>query len=64
MVRTLAALEELPRDHTLVQINVRTPRFLLPQLEERGFEYEVREQAQDLVRVFIRHSGGPAGGTG
>lgn len=56
MVRTLAALESLPRGDTLVQINVREPRFLLPQLEERGFEYEVREQAEDLVRVFIRHA--------
>ncbi|MFP4623313.1 MAG: DUF2249 domain-containing protein [Gemmatimonadota bacterium] len=57
MVRTLAALDTLPRDHTLVQINVREPKFLLPQLAERGFEYEVREQAEDLVRVFIRRAG-------
>jgi uncharacterized protein (DUF2249 family) len=56
LVRTLAALEEMPRDHTLVHINVREPKFLLPQLEERGFEYEIREQAEDLVRVFIRHT--------
>lgn len=55
MVRTLAALESLPPGDTLVQINVREPRFLLPQLEERGFVYEIREQAEDLVRVFIRH---------
>jgi uncharacterized protein (DUF2249 family) len=56
MVRTLAALETLPADHTLVQINVKEPRFLLPQLAELGFEYEVREQASNLVRVFIRHA--------
>jgi uncharacterized protein (DUF2249 family) len=56
MVRTLAALETLPRGHTLVQINVREPRFLLPRLEEEGFTWEVREQAEDLVRVFIRHA--------
>lgn len=61
MVRTLAALEALPRDGTLVQLNVRVPQFLLPLLEERGFTYEVREQAPDLVRVFIRHRSGPAG---
>src|SRR5690606_23171395 len=41
---------------TLLHINVRVPRFLLPRLEERGFTYEVREQAPDLVRVFIRRS--------
>jgi uncharacterized protein (DUF2249 family) len=56
MVRTLAALESLPRGHTLVQINVKEPRFLLPQLTERGFVYEVRAQGPDLTRVFIRHA--------
>lgn len=56
MVRTLAALEELSAGHTLVQINVRVPRFLLPQLRERGFTFEVREQEPGLVRVFIRHA--------
>ncbi|MGH7506723.1 MAG: DUF2249 domain-containing protein [Longimicrobiales bacterium] len=56
MVRTLTALESLPPGGTLLQINVRVPRFLLPQLEERGFTYEVREQAPDLVRVFIRRA--------
>lgn len=55
MVRTLEALERLARGETLVQINVRVPRFLLPRLEERGFAYEIREQDGDLVRVFIRH---------
>ena len=54
VVRTLAALEELPPGGTLVQLNVRVPQFLLPRLEERGFTYEIREQAPDLVRVFIR----------
>jgi uncharacterized protein (DUF2249 family) len=56
MVRTLAALETLPPDHTLVQINVKEPRFLLPQLAERGFDYEVREQGPQLVRTFIRRA--------
>ncbi len=55
MMRTLAALEELPATGTLVQLNVRIPQFLLPLLEERGFTYEVREQEPGLVRVFIRH---------
>ena len=55
MMRTLAALEELPVGATLLQINVRVPQFLLPMLGERGFTYHVREQEQDLVRVFIRH---------
>jgi len=54
MMRTLEAAERLPAGGTLVQINVRVPQFLLPQLEARGFTYEVREQGPDLVRVFIR----------
>ena len=58
MLRTLAAAEQLPPGGTLVQINVRVPQFLLPQLEERGFTYEVREQEPDLVRVFIRRRAG------
>jgi uncharacterized protein (DUF2249 family) len=58
MLRTLAALETLERGQTLVQLNVKEPRFLLPQLEERGFVYEVREQEPGLVRIFIRHAKG------
>jgi uncharacterized protein (DUF2249 family) len=58
MARTLAALDELPPNKTLVQINVRVPQFLLPQLEERGFTWEVREQSEDLVRLFIRRRQG------
>jgi uncharacterized protein (DUF2249 family) len=54
MVRTLAALEQLPADGTLVQINVRVPQFLLPKLDELGYRYEVREQSEELVRLFIR----------
>lgn len=55
MVQTLEALAVLPRGKTLVQLNVRIPQFLLPKLEERGFQYEIREQSADLVRLFIRH---------
>jgi uncharacterized protein (DUF2249 family) len=55
MVRTLAALENLPAGATLVQLNVRVPQFLLPQLEQRGFCYEIREQKPGVVRLFIRH---------
>ncbi|HSQ63639.1 MAG TPA: DUF2249 domain-containing protein, partial [Polyangiaceae bacterium] len=56
MMRTFEALERLPRGKTLVQINVRVPQFMLPQLAARGFVYEVREQSPDLVRIFIRHT--------
>ena len=56
MVRTLEALEALPCDATLVQLNERVPRFLFPNLQERGFAWEVREQEPELVRVFIRRA--------
>ena len=54
MVRTLTALESLPDGHTLVQVNVRVPRFLLPILAERGFEHEMDESMPDRVLVRIR----------
>lgn len=57
MQRTLEALEILPADHTLVQINVRVPQFLLPILAERGYEWEVDESAADQVFVRIRRRG-------
>ncbi|MBX6365098.1 MAG: DUF2249 domain-containing protein [Gemmatimonadetes bacterium] len=59
MQRTLEALEALPPGKTLVQINVREPRFLLPLLAERGWTYEVRRQGDELVRTFIRRRAEP-----
>jgi uncharacterized protein (DUF2249 family) len=56
MMRTFLALEQLPKGKTLLQLNVRVPQFLLPQLAARGFSYEIREQSADLVRIFIRHA--------
>lgn len=62
MVRTLEALERLAPGKTLLQINVRVPQFLLPQLAARGFHHEVRVQSEDLVRIFIRRAN-PQGDT-
>lgn len=56
MARTLEALAAMPKGHTLIQLNVRVPQFLIAELERRGFTWEVREQSEDLVRVFIRHA--------
>jgi hypothetical protein len=56
MVRTLAALEQLPDFATLVQINDRVPKFLLPLLDERGFIHEIKEQPDQPVRLFIRRA--------
>lgn len=55
MIRTLQALEALPSGQTLVQINERIPRFLLPKLEERGFEHEVHYAEDGTVNLHIRH---------
>ncbi|MDT8369461.1 MAG: DUF2249 domain-containing protein [Longimicrobiales bacterium] len=54
LVHTLEAIEALPPGGTLVQINRRVPTFLLPHLEERGFEWEIEETEPDLVRVHIQ----------
>jgi hypothetical protein len=56
MLRTLAALETLPPDHELVQLNVRVPQFLLLMLAERGFECDVDESHADRVLVRIRRA--------
>ncbi len=56
LVRTLVALESLPRGATLVQINERVPQFLLPRLHERGFSHEIAESSPELVRIVIRHA--------
>ena len=57
MTRTLAALEELPAGHTLVQINTRVPQLLFAVLAERGFAWELDESRSDRVLVRIRHAG-------
>lgn len=54
MMRTLEEVERLPPRKTLVQINSRVPQFLLPLLDARGYEAEVREETPGVVRVFIR----------
>lgn len=54
MIRTLTALETLPAEQELLQINERVPQFLLPILAERGYGYEVDESRAGEVRVRIR----------
>ncbi|HSW29643.1 MAG TPA: DUF2249 domain-containing protein [Longimicrobiales bacterium] len=56
MQRTLEALATMPRGHTMVQVNSRVPRFLLPELKQRGFQYTIHEEQPDVVRLFIRHA--------
>lgn len=56
LVRTFEALQHLPIGKTLLHVNVRVPRMLLPKLTERGFAYDVREVSPELVHVLIRHA--------
>jgi len=56
MLRTLSALETLPRGHTLVQVNNRVPQFLFPVLAERGFACQIDESHPDRVLVRIWHA--------
>jgi hypothetical protein len=53
LVRTLEALESLPPDAMLVQVNARIPQFLLPILRERGFHFTIDELRPDEVQVRI-----------
>jgi TusA-related sulfurtransferase len=53
MQRTLEALADLPPGGTLIQLNVRVPQMLLPQLDARGCTYVVHTEADDRVRVVI-----------
>jgi uncharacterized protein (DUF2249 family) len=56
MQRTLEMLETLPVGGTLMQINSRVPQFLLPLLEERGFEYTKMSEAGGVVTGLIRRN--------
>jgi uncharacterized protein (DUF2249 family) len=53
LVRTLEALETLPADNVLVQVNMRVPQFLLPILRERGFHFTIDESQANEVQVRI-----------
>ena len=54
--RTLAALDTLPADATLVQLNARVPQFLLPLLHERGFAYAIDRSSAEHVTVRIQRA--------
>ncbi len=53
LVRTLEALEGLPKDNVLIQVNMRVPQFLLPILRERGFHFTIDESQSNEVQVRI-----------
>jgi tRNA 2-thiouridine synthesizing protein A len=53
LVRTLAALARLAADEVLVIHNDRRPLFLYPQLTERGFRFETRDEPDGSAVVRI-----------
>lgn len=54
--RTLAALDELPAERALVQVNDRVPAFLLPLLDERGYRYRIGADDRGTVVTIWRPS--------
>lgn len=53
MMMILGKLDDLPEGHALFAHHKRIPVFLLPELEERGFEHRVREGAVLLAASAI-----------
>ncbi len=54
MELVLTTLQELEEEDELVVEHERTPVFLLPRLEERGFKYEIQEKGQGEVTIIIK----------
>ncbi|KON87288.1 hypothetical protein AF332_10950 [Sporosarcina globispora] len=54
MMRTLAALESLPKGKTLSIINDRRPMFLYEQLDEMGCKYETAQQEDGSFLIEIK----------
>jgi tRNA 2-thiouridine synthesizing protein A len=53
MIRTLEKLEFLNDDEVLIIINDRQPMFLFPELEERGYVYEVQPNNSGGYEITI-----------
>lgn len=56
MMRTLAALEELPESEELIINNDRRPMFLYEELDNRGYKHETIELADGSFQITIRKS--------
>lgn len=54
MMRTLAALEELPEGEELIINNDRRPMFLYEELDERGYKHETIELEDGSFQITIR----------
>ncbi len=54
MMRSLAKLEELQSGDQLTIHNDRIPAFLLPELDDLGYHYDVMEQPDGSCKVTIK----------
>lgn len=54
MMRTLAALDELPVGEELIINNDRRPMFLYEELDERGLKHETIELEDGSFQITIR----------
>ena len=53
MMTILECIEKLPDDAALYVYHKRIPVFLLPELRERKFDYRIKEEASNEVRLLI-----------
>lgn len=53
MMTILESIDRLPEGNALFVYHKRIPVFLLPELKERKFDYRIREEAADQVRLLI-----------
>lgn len=55
MLTILENLEQLPEQHALYVHHKKVPLYLLPELDERGFEYHICEVEENNVKLLIHH---------
>ena len=53
MMTILESIEKLPEENALFVYHKRIPVFLLPELKERKFDYRIKEEAPNEVRLLI-----------
>lgn len=53
MMTILESIEKLPAESALYVYHKRIPVFLLPELKERKFDYRIKEEAPNEVRLLI-----------
>src|SRR6185437_11262828 len=53
MMTILDSIEKLPKGNALFVYHKRIPVFLLPELKERNFDYRIKEESANEVRLLI-----------